>query len=162
MSDYRVLDLLAAELGEFLGTRTVEQTRQEMAQLGPWAGERAAMAPVTGIPQMPSPGEGEAVLATWPHLLDSGLMQAGEPFLAGTAPTPVARISATTAKELGLSEGEVLRVSTGTGSIALPAAVTTMPDHVVWLPTNSPGSAVRATLRAGAGDLVRLSKGGAA
>ncbi|HET8600865.1 MAG TPA: NADH-quinone oxidoreductase subunit G [Segeticoccus sp.] len=162
MSDYRVLDLLAAELGEFLGTRTVEQTRQEMAQVGPWRGERAAMAPVAGIPALPSPAEGEAVLATWPHLLDSGLMQAGEPFLAGTAPRPLARLSATTAKELGIAEGEVVVVSTDTGSIALPVAVTTMPDHVVWLPTNSPGSAARAMLGAGAGDLVQLSKGGAA
>ena len=32
-----------------------------------------------------------------------------------------------------------------------------MPDHVVWLPTNSLGSAVRDTLHADAGDVVRLA-----
>jgi len=37
--------------------------------------------------------------------------------------------------------------------------VTDMPDHVVWLPTNSVASAVRDTLHADAGDLVRLAPG---
>lgn len=36
--------------------------------------------------------------------------------------------------------------------------MTDMPDHVVWLPTNSAGSAVRATLHADAGDLVSLGR----
>ena len=41
LSDYRVLDLLAGELGEFLGTRSLAQVQAEMAALGPWTGPRA-------------------------------------------------------------------------------------------------------------------------
>jgi NADH-quinone oxidoreductase subunit G len=36
-----------------------------------------------------------------------------------------------------------------------------MVDHVVWLPTNSDGCTVRASLGAVAGDLVTVRKGGA-
>jgi NADH-quinone oxidoreductase subunit G len=35
-----------------------------------------------------------------------------------------------------------------------------MPDRVVWLPLNSPGSAVAATLGASVGELVAISGGG--
>jgi NADH-quinone oxidoreductase subunit G len=158
MSDYRVLDLLAAELGEFLGTRTVDSTRAEMRAVGPWTGARAPL-PSREPVDPPALREGEAVLATWHTLLDAGRMQDGEPFLAGTAPRPVARVSAATAAAVGLAEGWVLTVSTDTGRISLPVAITDMPDHVVWLPTNSPGSAVRSMLGVDAGAVVTLNKG---
>ena len=89
-------------------------------------------------------------------------MQDGDPFLAGTAPAAQARISPATADELGVADGAALTVSTEHGAITLPTLVTPMVDHVVWLPTNSVGSAVRATLDAQAGDVVNLSKGGVA
>ncbi|BDZ56790.1 hypothetical protein GCM10025872_04470 [Barrientosiimonas endolithica] len=108
---------------------------------------------------MPRPLVGEAVLATWSQLLDLGLMQQNEPFLAGTAHRPVVRLSAATAQGVGVVEGQPLNVSTKRGTITLPARITAMPDHVVWLPTNSPGSTVRATLGAVGGDLVRLTPG---
>ncbi|NYJ75834.1 NADH-quinone oxidoreductase subunit G [Allobranchiibius huperziae] len=157
MSDYRVLDLLAGELGEFLGTRTTEQIREEMQELGPWTGARPA-APRVRAAGVPRPLVGQAVLATWSHLLDRGRMQDGEPFLAGTAPIATARLSAATAEAVGVQEGDQLTVSTRAGAISAPVAVTDMPDHVVWLPTNSAGSAVRATLHADAGDLVSLGR----
>ena len=53
--------------------------------------------------------------------------------------------------------GLAVTVSTDRGEITLPLAVTPMPDGVVWLPANSPGSAVRATLGAGNGDLVAIA-----
>jgi NADH-quinone oxidoreductase subunit G len=97
-------------------------------------------------------------------LLDSGRLQDGEAFLAGTAKRPVARVSAGTAAAVvvptrtgGLRDGEPLTVSTAHGSITLPAVITDMPDHVVWLPSRSPGSAVHESLCAGPGSLVRLS-----
>jgi NADH-quinone oxidoreductase subunit G len=62
------------------------------------------------------------------------------------------------AAETGVAPGERLRVSTEAGAISLPLVVTAMADRVVWLPTNSPGSAVRATLRADVGSIVRLSR----
>src|SRR5258708_25623678 len=43
------------------------------------------------------PGAAEALLATWHNLLDAGRMQDGEPFLAGTARSAVAKVSAATA-----------------------------------------------------------------
>jgi NADH-quinone oxidoreductase subunit G len=39
----------------------------------------------------------------------------------------------------------------------LPVVVDTLPDRVVWLPTNARGCAVRATLGAQAGDIVTLT-----
>jgi NADH-quinone oxidoreductase subunit G len=99
------------------------------------------------------------VLATWHQLLDGGRLQSGEPFLAGTAKRPVARISAGTAAAVGVQDGADLTVSTDAGSLTLPAVVTDMPDHVVWLPTNPVGLGVRDALHADAGDLVRLAPG---
>jgi NADH-quinone oxidoreductase subunit G len=102
------------------------------------------------------------VLATWHLLLDAGRLQDEEPFLAATAKRPVVRLSPTTAGEIGAEDGGDVTVSTDAGSITLPLAVTgDLPDRVVWLPTNSAGSTVRATLRADAGAVVRLTAGGA-
>jgi len=159
MSDHRVLDLLADEMGEPLGVRTLEAVRTGMRALGPWTGDRAA-APVVEAVEVPSLDAGQAVLATWHHLLDSGRMQDGEPFLAGTAPRAKARLSAKTAAAIGLADGDTVRVSTSSGSITVPLTIMDMADHVIWLPTNSPGSAVRSTLGVDAGAVVSLTKGG--
>jgi NADH-quinone oxidoreductase subunit G len=160
MSDHRVLDLLADEMGEPLGVRTLEAVRADMRALGPWTGDRAA-APVAEAVEVPSLDAGQAVLATWHHLLDSGRMQDGEPFLAGTAPKARAKLSAKTAAAIGLADGDTVQVSTSSGSITVPLTITDMADHVIWLPTNSPGSAVRSTLGVDAGAVVSLTTGGA-
>lgn len=157
IADFRALDLLAAELGEFLGTRSTDQVRAEMRELGAFTGERPAR-PRVKSRGVPRPLIGEAVLSTWTHLLDKGALQDGEPFLAGTAFASVARLSAATAASVGVSEGERLEVSTKDGSITLPVVITDMPDYVVWVPTNSTDSAVRATLGADGGAIVTLAK----
>jgi NADH-quinone oxidoreductase subunit G len=164
MSDHRVVDLLAAEMGEILGVRTLAATRADMRALGPWTGDRAAaptvpMAPTVEVRPLDA---GQAVLASWHHLLDCGRMQDGEPFLAGTAPKAQALISVKTAALIGLADGDIVRVSAGSGAITVPVTIRDMADHVVWLPTNSPGSAVRSTLGVDAGAAVTLTKGGAA
>ena len=161
MSDHRVLDLLADEMGEPLGVRTLEAVRADMQALGPWTGDRAS-SPVAEAAEVPSLDAGQVVLATWHHLLDSGRMQDGEPFLAGTAPKARALLSARTAATIGLAEGDTVRVSTDSGSITVPLTISDMADHVIWLPTNSPGSAVRQTLGVDAGAVVSLTRGGAA
>jgi NADH-quinone oxidoreductase subunit G len=161
MSDHRVLDLLAAEMGEFLRVRSLADARADMRALGPWNGERAAK-PTVEPAQPPSLEAGQAVLATWHHLLDAGRMQDGEPFLAGTAPRTRALLSARTAERHGLAEGDTVSVSTGSGAISVAVTIRDMADDVVWLPTNSPGSAVRSTLGVDAGGAVSLTKGGAA
>jgi NADH-quinone oxidoreductase subunit G len=97
------------------------------------------------------------VLATWRLLLDAGRLQDGEPYLAATARGPVARLSATTAEEVGVTDGAMLAVGTAHGSIVLPLEVTEMPDRVVWVPQNSPGCRVHLDLGTGAGTVVTVA-----
>jgi NADH-quinone oxidoreductase subunit G len=156
MSDSRVLDSLAAELGVRLGLPTVEAARAELAELGRWDGARAE-APDLPASVTTNPGSGEAVLATWRMLLDAGRLQDGEPHLAGTARRPVARVSSATAAEVGVADGAGLMVSSGRGSVTLPLEITEMPDRVVWVPQNSPGSRVSLDLGARAGDVVTVT-----
>ena len=85
-------------------------------------------------------------------------MQDGEPYLAGTARPVVARVSAATAAAAGLADGDKVTVTTAAGSVTAPLDVTEMADGVVWLPANSPGSAVRADLAAGHGSRVSLRR----
>jgi NADH-quinone oxidoreductase subunit G len=108
--------------------------------------------------QSPStmPGPGRALLATWHNLLDAGRMQDGEPNLAGTARAAVARMSASTAAEAGTADGGKVTVATRRGEITVPVEIADMPDRVVWLPTNSAGSAVRRVLGAGHGSEVMV------
>ena len=160
MGDHRVLDLLAAELDVFLGTQSVDGVRAELSRLRPWTGRKLAT-PTADSRPVPSLAPGQAVLATWHQLLDAGRMQDGEPYLAGTAPLAVVRLSEATAGLLDVVDGMAVTVSTARGSITLPAQITPMVDHVVWLPTNSAGSRVRATLGVDAGDVVTVTKGGA-
>ncbi len=161
VSDYRALDMLADELGEFLGTRTLREVRAEMAELGPWSGARPG-APTVEAGEVPSLEPGTLVLATWRHLLDHGSLQDGEPFLAGTAPRPVARVSAATAQAVGVVDGDDLTVTAGETSVTAPVVVSEMADHVVWLPTNSTGSDLRSALEGAPGALVSVTKEGQA
>jgi len=156
--DLRVLDALADEMGVDLGLPTVDAARDELVRLGSWDGERAADPDIKAAkPRQPKPGE--AVLAGWRMLLDCGRLQDGEPHLAGTARAPVARLSADSAAEIGAADGDLVTVSTARGSITLPLTVTDMPDRVVWLPLNSPGSAVHRQLGATTGSIVRIGAG---
>lgn len=159
-SDHRVLDALADEMGVYLGLSTVETARQELSGLGTWDGKHAASPRVTA-PENGSaaPGSGEAVLTGWRQLLDAGRLQDGEPHLAGTARAPVVRLSADTAAEIGAADGDEVTVSTARGSITLPLTITDMPDRVVWLPLNSPGSAVHRQLGVTLGSTVKIGVG---
>ncbi|MDT5173183.1 MAG: NADH-quinone oxidoreductase subunit [Mycobacterium sp.] len=154
-SDHRVLDTLADEMGVYLGCTTVESAREELSTLGTWDGERTASPTVQSTPAA-QPAAGEALLTGWRLLLDSGRGQDGEPHLAGTARKPEVRLSADTAAEIGATHGEEVTVSTDRGSITLPLNVTDMPDRVVWLPLNSPGSAVHRELGVTIGALVKI------
>jgi NADH-quinone oxidoreductase subunit G len=159
ISDARMLDALAREFEVELGCGDVSAVRAELAALADTKAPRPApsrVAPAT--PAKPAPGQ--AVLASWHHLIDLGALQDGDEHLAGTARTPVIRLSKAAAAGLGATDGEPVTVRTELGSITLPAAVTEMPDSVVWLPTNSPGSTVRRTLGVTEGALVDVSGGG--
>jgi NADH-quinone oxidoreductase subunit G len=156
MPDVRVLHVLADAMGVDLGLPDVPAAWSEIQELGPWDGDPATFEPVS--PQAPvPPGEGESVLATWTELLDAGRLQDDEPYLAGTARSVVARVSAGTAARHGLTDGGGVVVSTDAGELTAPVLVTDMPDGVVWLPTNAVGSPVRRALRTGQGGTVRLA-----
>ena len=58
-------------------------------------------------------------------------------------------------RRIGVAEGESVTVATKRGEITLPLEITDMPDRVVWLPMNSPGSAVHQQLGVTAGAVVR-------
>ena len=90
-------------------------------------------------------------------LLDQGRLQEGDEALAGTRHAAVARLSAATAAETGVKDGDVLAVTGPAGSVQLPLQVTQMPDRVVWLPLNSTGGGVAADTGARPGDLVTIS-----
>jgi len=157
-ADLRVLQTLADELGIDLGFRTAEQARQEIAGLGRWNGARPP-APDVAPPAAVSLSAGEVVLAGWRMLLDDGRLQDGEPYLAGTARPAVARMSAATAAGIKASDGDLVAVSSGRGAVTLPVAVTAgMTDRVVWLPLNSPGSAVHEQLAVTAGAVVQIER----
>jgi NADH-quinone oxidoreductase subunit G len=161
MSDVRTLDAVAGEMDVSLGLPEVASARRELHELGRWEGARV------DVPDTPAPARtaggtstaGQAVLATWHLLLDQGRLQDGEPYLAGTTKAATVRLSATTAEEIGAVEGSPVTVRGPRGAITLPLTVTDMVDAVVWLPTNSAGSAVRRDLGAASGDVVTISAG---
>jgi NADH-quinone oxidoreductase subunit G len=159
-ADLRVLQTLADELGIDLGFRTAAEAREEMAGLGTWEGPRPS-APATDARSAVSLEPGEAVLAGWRMLLDAGRLQDGEPHLAGTARPTVARLSSSTAAGIGAVDGQPVTIATGRGSVTVPLEVTAMPDGVVWLPLNSPGSAVHNQLGVTTGAVVHITTGGA-
>jgi NADH-quinone oxidoreductase subunit G len=158
--DLRVLDALADEMGVDLGLPSIDAARAELSQLGSWDGERNN-SPDIPAAESPKHGQGEAIMTGWRMLLDEGRLQDGEPHLAGTARTPVVRLSAESAAEIGAADGDQVTVSTSRGTITLPLVVTDMPEHVVWLPLKSAGSAVHRRLGVTAGSVVRIGMGGA-
>ena len=160
LPDGRVLHTLADELDTPIHLPDTASARAEVARIGV-----AATHPPTpsydGWARV-QPQAGEAVLSTWHWLLDDGSLQDGEPHLAGTAKQVRLHLSAATAAEVGVVQGQLVQVSTERGSVELPLVVADLPDRVVWLPTRSPDAAVRRDLAAVSGDLVRLRPGGAA
>ncbi len=163
ITDARALSLVARAMGRAFGSIEVGDLRAELAGMGRWQGPRpeAQRTGATPTEEPVAKAAGQVVLATWRHLLDEGVLQRGEPALAGTARPALARVSPATAQAHGLADGQPVTVTSGDGSITLPLAVTEMVDGVVWVPGNSVGSTVNTTLRVGSGAVVALSAGGA-
>ena len=154
-TDLYVLGAIADEMDVHLGLPDAAAARAELAALGRWKGARPAP---PAVHSTPAAGDTTVRLATWHQLLDAGRMQDGEPYLAGTARPVVARVSAATADAAGISDGDKVTVATAAGAVTVPVEVVDMAGGVVWLPTNSSGSAVRASLGAGHGSRVSLRR----
>ncbi|MFI0261363.1 NADH-quinone oxidoreductase subunit G [Streptomyces sp. NPDC017056] len=161
LPDARVLHMLADAMDVHLALPDVRAVRRELSALGPWGGTYAAD-PMEAGRALPRPEPGEAVLAGHRLLLDQGRMQEGDEALAGTRHAAVARLSAATAAETGVKDGDLLAVTGPRGTVRLPLAVTPMPDRVVWLPLNSVGGGVAADTGARPGQLVKVAAAGAA
>ena len=152
LTDAGVLSMLASAMDVQLNgdTRTL---RKEMNSLKPWSGSRVELKPQSASAPVGT------TLATWRLLIDSGVMQEGEPHLAATARPSVVVVSSAMFEQLG--QPEVITVTGPKGSITLPAQVAEVSSESVWLPMNSPESHIYAQLGCGYGEVVTV-KGGAA
>ncbi|MFI9451091.1 NADH-quinone oxidoreductase subunit G [Amycolatopsis sp. NPDC052450] len=158
LPDCRVLDTLAVEMDADIFTQTPAAAAADLAKLPAREMKDSFIADFAmkdAFIARPEAGNGQVLLATWRQLIDNGSLQDGEPHLKGTQREVVAKLSAKTAEGLG----KTVKVSTERGSITLPIEVADLPDGVVWLPGNSDGSAVRASLGAGHGSAVTLTGG---
>ncbi|MGW2287719.1 NADH-quinone oxidoreductase subunit G [Streptomyces phaeochromogenes] len=154
-TDGRVLQMLADAMDVHLGLPDLRTARVELDSLGTWDGARATE-PVETAAVLPRPASGEAVLAGHRLLLDQGRLQEGDTALAGTRHAAHARVSAATAAEAGVKNGDLLAVTGPSGVVELPLQITEMPDRVVWLPLNSAGGGVASDTGALPGALVRI------
>ena len=132
MSDHRVLASIAAALGHDLPLDSLEAVRNTISSLPEWAGDRAALPE----PEAPTADEGAAdsvQLVAWRPLLDSGVLQQGEPHLAATARPLLARVSAATAGQFSVNDGDTVTVSSASGSLTRPVQIAEVVDGVVVL-----------------------------
>jgi len=152
LTDAGVLSMLASAMNVQLNGDT-RALRKEMNSLVPWSGPR------TDVNNHEVHAPAGTTLATWRLLIDSGVMQEGEPHLAATARPSVVAVSAAMFEQLG--KPEVITVTGPKGSITLPTQVAEVSNESVWLPMNSPESHIYAQLGCGYGQAVTV-KGGAA
>jgi NADH-quinone oxidoreductase subunit G len=156
-------------MGTPLGVGDVAAVRAALRALPETRAARPAP-PAAAAAERGRPGPGQAILATWHHLLDLGTLQQNEDHLAGTARPSRALLSAATAREIGVAlgndgqpaSGTQVTVATERGALTLPLTICDMAERVVWVPMRSAGSEVRSALGAGAGSLVEITVAGLA
>ena len=145
ISDAAVLGEIAQAMGEQLETTDNFWVTAEKPALSGAA---------VGAPVLET---GQAELSSWRHLLDKGTLQDGEPYLAATSRVAVIRVSAATAKSLGLIDGEFATVDcAGVTASARVIFTHDMVDGVVWMPANSEGT----SLNLPSGFVVTVTAGG--
>ncbi len=158
-SDVRILTMISEKLGRSIALPTVSSAAKEFASLGKWDGAVSAFVPVAPA-NAPTLGATDALLTSWRRLLDAGSLQDGEENLAGTARQTVIVISPSRAQSIGVVTGDAVRVSNSHGAIVLPVLVEAgaIHDDAVWMPRNSRGSHILATLAVANGAVVTVVK----
>ena len=156
-SDVRILSMIADEIKRPIGLSSVKAAAKEFAAVGNWDGEKISFVPSFSKP-LPQLATNEAILTSWRHLLDAGSLQEGEENLAGTARKSVAVISPRRAADLGVANGDALRVSNAHGAVVLSALVEAISEDAVWLPRNSRGSHLLTTLGVASGAVLTVVK----
>jgi NADH-quinone oxidoreductase subunit G len=165
LPDLRILSGIAEELnslgvGSPLGFRTVPEVRAEMAQIGPWDGERSSLVEVRGAPapSLEAEDSGDSVvLASWKQSIDNGRMQDGDKYLRATARPVVALVP----QDVYDACGPTVTLTGDRGYVTLPAEVgDDLVAGVVWVPANSFGAGVLSDL-ASPGSRVRVEGGDA-
>ena len=161
MSDGRVLGALADELDVLGLVRDEAALASQLAEFAGWEGARTEPPGVepTGAADSAST-DGGLLLATWRPLLESTVMQEGEPYLAATAKPQEVWLSAREAASLGAEEGHLVTVTGDSGSVTAPLVVTEVADGTVVVT----GDAHRTLCSNGAtgGHRVQLAVGGQA
>ncbi len=156
-SDVRILSMIADELIRPIGISSVKSAAKELASFGEWDGAKSQFTPVASVPVAKMTAD-QALLTSWRRLLDESSLQQGEENLAGTARKSVVVVSPKRADALGVVDGDAVRVSNEHGAVVLPVLVEAIHDDAVWLPRNSRGSHVLATLGVASGSLVTVVK----
>jgi NADH-quinone oxidoreductase subunit G len=156
-SDVRILSILADQMGRAINISTVAAAANEFASLGNWDGARASFGGVADANPISVAGD-QAILTSWRRLLDSGSLQDGEANLAGTARKTVAVISPKRANALGVTDGDLVKISNGNGAVVLPVLVEAIHDDAVWAPRNSAGSELLRTLGVASNSVVTVVK----
>ena len=156
-SDLRILSMIADELGHSISLGTVANAAKELASIGNWDGATVSTPTATSSAAHSVSGN-QAVLTSWRRLLDLGTLQKGEENLAGTARSTVAVISPKRAADLGVVDGQLLKISNSNGWVMLPALVENIHDDAVWAPRNSAGSQLLANLGVAHNSVVTVVK----
>jgi len=144
-SDLRILSMIADEMGRSISLGSVTAAAAEIASLGIWEGARLPFKTVSQS-SAPTLNNDQFILTSWRRLLDLGTLQKDDENLAGTARPIVAVISPKRAQAMGVTDGDLLKISTSAGVVTLPALVEDIHDDAIWAPRNSGGSQLLATL----------------
>ena len=159
-TDLYVLGSIADEMDVHLGLPDAAAARAELAALGAWQRRPRPAGSAVCCRRRPRPSPASSGIRLG-HLASAARRgpDAGRRAVpGGHRRETVARMSAATAAAAGVGDGDKVTVATTAGSVTVPAEIVPMADGVVWLPTNSPGSAIRAGLGAGHGSRVTLRR----
>ncbi|TRZ86569.1 MAG: NADH-quinone oxidoreductase subunit G [Streptomycetaceae bacterium] len=158
-SDLRILTMISQEMGQSINLPTVSSAAKEIKSLGTWDGAGVTFVPVAQSKSVKL-GKTDALLTSWRRLLDAGSLQDGEENLAGTSRRTIIVISPKRAKSIDVVSGDLVRVSNEHGAIVLPVEVEAgaIHDDAVWMPRNSRGSHILATLAVANGAVVTVVK----